>query len=50
MANYTTERIETVVADYQEFVAECIDVPKFLACCRQCENYNNKWSCPPFSF
>ncbi|MBQ2888285.1 MAG: DUF2284 domain-containing protein [Firmicutes bacterium] len=50
MANYITERMETVVGDYQEFLAECIDVPKFLACCQQCDNYNIKWSCPPFEF
>ena len=50
MANYTAERMETVVADYQQFVAECIDVPKFLAYCEQCDNYNTKWSCPPFDF
>lgn len=49
MTGYSVERRETV-ADLGEFIAECIDIPKFLACCQQCERYNNRWSCPPFDF
>ncbi|MCI7472596.1 MAG: DUF2284 domain-containing protein [Clostridiales bacterium] len=27
-----------------------MDVPKFLAYCKDCPNYNTRWSCPPFDF
>jgi len=47
--NYTLERAETVVS-LEEYVRECIDVPKFLECCKQCPSYNTRWSCPPFAF
>lgn len=33
-----------------DFVRECVSVPKFLECCKQCPKYGNTWSCPPFSF
>lgn len=47
--DYSVEKAEavTTVADY---LAHCVDVPKFLACCRQCPNYESNWSCPPFQF
>lgn len=32
------------------FLRDCVDVPKFDACCKQCPNYGRLWSCPPFSF
>ncbi len=33
-----------------EYVHDYVDVPKFLAFCKECQNYNKVWSCPPFSF
>lgn len=47
--DYLLEREETIVST-EEYRQECIDVPKFLACCRQCPSYNTRWSCPPFAF
>ena len=46
---YTIKNAEavTTVADY---MTNCVDVPKFLACCQQCPSYKNNWSCPPFEF
>lgn len=32
------------------FVKECVDVPTFLDYCKNCSNYNKRWSCPPYSF
>jgi predicted metal-binding protein len=32
------------------FVQHCVDVSKFHQCCRQCPNFSNTWSCPPFDF
>ena len=46
---YTLERAEAVVS-VQEFVKACIDIPKFLECCKLCPNYTKRWSCPPFDF
>ncbi len=34
----------------EEYMKECIDVPRFLSYCRQCSNYGKTWSCPEFSF
>lgn len=33
-----------------DFVKNCVNVPRFLACCRACPNYNRRWSCPPYEF
>ena len=33
-----------------DFVKNCVDVPRFLACCRECPNYDRRWSCPPYDF
>ena len=32
------------------FVKTCVDIPRFLGCCRECPNYDKRWSCPPYSF
>lgn len=32
----------------EEILADCVDVPKFLALCKACPNYGNRWSCPPY--
>ena len=33
-----------------EFAAKFVHVEKFLPACRQCHNYNTRWTCPPFDF
>ena len=33
-----------------DFVKNCVDVPRFLACCRECPNFDGRWSCPPYNF
>ena len=32
------------------FVDGFVRVEKFLPFCRQCSNYNTRWTCPPFDF
>lgn len=49
MPEYLLEKMETEVP-VSQFVDACVDVPKFLACCKQCPNYGTRWSCPPFDF
>lgn len=34
----------------QEFMEKHMDVEKFLTYCRQCKNYNKKWTCPSNDF
>ena len=46
---YTIERYEADVS-VEEYMASCVDVPAFLACCRQCGNYEKLWSCPSYDF
>ncbi|MBQ9925267.1 MAG: DUF2284 domain-containing protein [Clostridia bacterium] len=49
MDGYTVYRMdETVRVD--DYLKECVDVPKFEALCRSCPNYGQRWSCPPFAF
>ncbi len=46
---YTVENLQASVP-VAEYIAECVDVPKFLAYCRECRCYNHRWACPPFDF
>ena len=32
----------------EEILGDCVDVPKFLALCKACPNYGNRWSGPPY--
>ena len=32
----------------EEYLRECVDIPRFLECCRACPGYGGRWSCPPF--
>lgn len=46
---YILRQLEAAVpAD--AYLRNCVDVPRFLALCRECPNYEHRWSCPPFSF
>lgn len=42
--------VRIVEGPITDFVKTCVDVPRFLACCRECPNYNRRWSCPPYEF
>ena len=33
-----------------EYIEKYVDVPKFLAACKQCPYYGVTWACPPFDF
>lgn len=47
--NCRMERYEAVVK-VPEYVEACVDVEEFLPYCRQCQNYNQVWTCPEFDF
>ena len=47
--NHTLQRLEEDVP-LKEYLQDCVDVPKFLAFCRECPNYGARWSCAPFDF
>lgn len=36
--------------DISDFVEKYIDIDRFLACCKECPNYGNKYTCPPHDF
>ncbi|MEE1196926.1 MAG: DUF2284 domain-containing protein [Lachnospiraceae bacterium] len=42
--NYTAE------ISIKEYLNKYVDIPTFLKCCRECPNFNHKWSCPPYDF
>lgn len=44
-----TERYEATVS-VEEYMEQCVDVPTFLECCKQCGNYEKIWSCPSYDF
>ncbi len=46
---YKTEVYQCTVP-VEEYLESCLDVPRFLGYCRQCENYGKIWSCPDFDF
>ena len=33
-----------------EYVKNCVDVERFLACCSECRGYGKTWACPPYDF
>ena len=43
----TVERMEAAVP-VDEYIKNCVDIPKFLGYCKECSSYKNRWSCPPF--
>lgn len=34
----------------EEFVRECVDIPRFAACCAECRGFGKTWACPPYDF
>lgn len=34
----------------RNYLEDCVNVPRFLACCKECGNYGHVWSCPPYDF
>ena len=34
----------------EEYIEECVDVPRFLSYCQHCSNFRKTWSCPDFPF
>lgn len=42
--------VRFVEGPVSDFVKTCVDVPRFLACCKECPNYNKRWPCPPYVF
>ena len=49
MEKYSTERF-SATCSAADFTSSCVDIPKFLAFCRDCPNYGKNWMCPPFDF
>ena len=45
---YTSE-ILTRTVPLSEFMRDLVDVPRFLGYCRDCPNFGQYWSCPPFN-
>ena len=46
---YETELYQRDIA-MGDFIAQYQDIDKFMAYCRECPNYNTRWSCPSLSF
>ena len=46
---YRTERFEASIG-MPAYIEQYVDVEAFLACCRECPNYGQLWSCPPYDF
>lgn len=42
--------VRLVEGPVSDFVKTCVDVSRFLVCCKECPNYNRRWSCPPYDF
>lgn len=45
-----TLKFKLVHTDMSSFLKKYQDVDKFLSYCKECTNYNHKWSCPPLAF
>jgi predicted metal-binding protein len=47
--HYTVREL-TAEVSLAEYLRDCVDVPRFLSCCKACHNYGAGWSCPPYTF
>ena len=50
-----TKGVKSIECSYRrvlsaDYAKDYVDVERFLECCKQCPNYNTKWSCPPYDF
>ena len=45
-------RVETYekTVDMATYITDYVNVEEFLECCRQCEDFDQKWSCPSYDF
>lgn len=50
MEDYAVQRLTSRPIPVDVFLERWVDVPRFLSCCRQCGNYGERWSCPPYDF
>lgn len=41
-------RKKEIAVPLEPYLRECVNVPKYLAFCKECPNYNTRWSCPPY--
>lgn len=46
---YTLERVQTEMT-VQELIEHYYDQEQFEKLCKECGNYGNVWTCPPFNF
>lgn len=46
---YHTEKFEKEIA-VEEYVRDYVNVAEFVEYCKECQNYDTVWSCPPFDF
>lgn len=44
-----TEYYEVLIP-MEEYLRECVDVPRIRSYCSRCSNFGKTWSCPEFSF
>ncbi|MDY6205906.1 MAG: DUF2284 domain-containing protein [Prevotella sp.] len=49
MEHYRFERITALIAA-DEYIRDYRDAETFCACCAQCGQYGQRWSCPPYDF
>lgn len=47
--SYTVRNVDRLVP-MEEFIRECVKVFQFTLLCAECENYGQRWTCPPFDF
>ncbi|MFV0517487.1 MAG: DUF2284 domain-containing protein [Aminipila sp.] len=45
-------RVENLIAeiDVKKYIEDYVSVEQFLQACKECKNYEKKWSCPPYDF
>lgn len=46
---YTTKRY-TAEISVAEYIDKYVNVEEFIECCKECHNYEKKWSCPSYDF
>lgn len=49
MKLYRTEKYKADI-EVQKYISEFVNADKFIGYCKQCTNYDRKWSCPSYDF
>ncbi|WP_037373232.1 DUF2284 domain-containing protein [Anaerovorax odorimutans] len=46
---YKTDKLKKIIS-VEDYLNNYVDIPYFMEKCKECNNYNKAWCCPPYEF